>query len=166
MLDIIKKMIESPPESEEGIWWLLQPIKEYYHRLAITNIDPYDTNEPNPALLYIVEALNFTLKQLFADAANNRAPEMPIAQDISVTGSGTKYSPYRMSIGENRSRAGDEFISEVPWGRKGDDTEERGLPWFNIFLIVNQDTGSGDSRFELGIGCTAFFATIMGCILS
>ena len=155
LLDIIKKMIESPPESEEGIWWL-QPIKEYYHRLAITNIDPYDTNEPNPALLYIVEALNFTLKQLFADAANMEPPEMPIAQDISVTGSGTKYSPYRMSIGENRSRAGDEFISEVPWGRKGDDTEERGLPWLNIFLIVNQDTGSGDSRFELGIGCTAF----------
>ena len=90
MLDIIKKMIESPPESEEGIWWL-QPIKEYYHRLAITNIDPYDTNEPNPALPYIVEALNFTLKQLFADAANMEPPEIcPIAQDISVTGSGTK----------------------------------------------------------------------------
>ena len=49
-------MIESPPESEEE-YGGYNPIKEYYHRLAITNIDPYDTNEPNPALLYIVEGL-------------------------------------------------------------------------------------------------------------
>ena len=35
-------------------------------------------------------------------------------------------------------------------------TQKKGAPLVQHFLIVNQDTGSGDSRFELGIGCTAF----------
>ncbi|MDC3298329.1 hypothetical protein OAU99_03030 [Candidatus Poseidoniaceae archaeon] len=137
-LDVIKQMIESPPESEEGVWWL-QPLKNYYHRLAKTELDPYGTGESKPALLYIVEAFNFSIKQILSVPLELEEPDIPVTEDIRFTGSGSRTSPYRMSIG---------------------DDEEGALPWFNTYLMVESDDAKKEAKFEFGLGCTAFLLSL------
>ena len=133
-LDLIKQLIEDAPTSEGGVWWL-QSLKNYYHRLATTELDPYGTGESKPALLYIVEAFNFSIKQILSAPLDLEEPNIPVTEDIRFTGSGSRTSPYRMSIG---------------------DDDEGALPWFNTYLMVKSDEDNKAAKFEFGLGCTAF----------